>query len=234
MLIELKKSVAIQLIFLFSIAVSIVTIFSVHSYRQQQQLLAIENISGSYVNLIQSNINQALSATIPLASLIRSQQGDTTGFSQLAADMLPSYPGVTALQLAPAGVIQYVVPTAGNEELIGHNLLRSPYLNKEAFAAKNSGELTLAGPFSLARDGYGAVGRLPVYLQSPGADQHFWGFVGVSIRFPQVLETLKLSALADAGFAYQLSRIQPESGEIQIFSHSAEPVIENAIAKKYS
>ncbi len=232
MLKELKKSVAIQLIFISSIAVSIITIGYAHSYKQQQQLTAIENITGSYVNLIARNINRALSATSPLASLIRSQQGDSSGFTLLATDMLPSYPGVTSVQLAPAGVIKYVVPSAGNEELIGHNLLTSPYRNKEAFAARDSGKLTLAGPFDLAQHGYGAVGRLPVYLQGSTGDQYFWGFVAVSIRFPQVLETLNLAALAEAGFAYQLSRIQPDSGEIQVFANSAEPIIANPVAKE--
>ncbi|EPJ52150.1 MAG: PAS:GGDEF protein [Osedax symbiont Rs2] len=232
MLKELKKSLAIQLVFIFSIAVSIITIGYVHHYQQQQRLLAVEKISGSYAHLIRSRINQALSVTLPLASLIRTQQGRTAGFSQLATDLLVSYPGVTALQLAPDGIIQYVVPAAGHEDVIGHNLLSSPYLNKEAFAARNSGKLTLAGPFDLAQDGYAAIGRLPVYLHPPSGDENFWGFVTVSIRFPQVLESLKMPALSKAGFAYQLSRIQPESGEIQIFSKSAESISENVVTRE--
>ena len=114
-----------QLVLAVSIFLSFVTIYAIHSYKQQLMHSAIHSSSGSYVTRIESNINQALSATFPLATLIRIQQGDTAGFTQLATEMLPFYPSVSALQLAPDGIVQYVVPLAGNENAIGHNILAS-------------------------------------------------------------------------------------------------------------
>lgn len=229
MLKELKTSIIIQFIFAVSIALSVITIYAIHSYKHQQQRLAIQNLSSSYVNLIESNINQALSATFPLAALVQNQQVDEAGFTRFVTEMLPFYPGVAALQLAPDGIIQYIAPLAGNEKAIGHNLLTSPSRNKEAFAAWDSGKLTLAGPFHLIQGGFGAVGRLPIYLDSPSDEQYFWGFVTVLMRFPQVLEAVKLPALVEAGFAYQLSRIHPDTGKIQVLSNSPEPLLDNPV-----
>ncbi|SQD78523.1 bifunctional diguanylate cyclase/phosphodiesterase [Moritella yayanosii] len=230
MLKELKTSIIIQLIFAVSIALSVITIYAIDSDKHQQQRLAIQNLSRSYVNLIETNINQALSATFPLAALIQNQHLDEASFSRFATEMLPFYPGVAALQLAPNGIIQYIAPLAGNEKAIGHNLLTSPNRNKEAFAARDSGKLTLAGPFNLVQGGYGAVGRLPIYLDRPSGEQFFWGFVIVLMHFPQVLDAVKLPALVEAGVAYQLSRINPDTGQLQVLSNSPQPLLANPVA----
>jgi len=198
MLKELKTSITIQVIFAVSIALSVITIYAIHSYQHQQQRLAVQNLSSSYVGLIESSISQSLTATFPLAALVRHQQGDITGFTRLATEMLPDYPGVAALQLAPDGIAKHVVPLAGNESIIGHNLFANPNRNKEALAARDSGELTLAGPFNLIQGGIGAAGRLPIYVDNQKGEPYFWGFSTVLIRFPEALEAAKLPALAEA------------------------------------
>ena len=212
-----------------SIILSVVTIYAMHSYQQQQMHAAIHSSANRYVNRIESNINQALSATFPLATLIRSQQGDATGFTKLATEMLPFYPSVSALQLAPDGIVQDVVPLAGNENAIGYNILSSTDQNKEAITAIDRHKLSLAGPFDLVQGGLGAVGRLPIYLHRADGGQYFWGFVSVLMRIPQILETAKLADLAEAGFAYQLSRIHPDSGKTEIFASSVAAILANPV-----
>jgi len=83
----------------------------------------------------------------------------------LAGEMLAMYGGVSALQLAPSGVIRHIVPLVGHELALGHNLLDDPERNKEAFLALKSRTLTLAGPFELRQGGAAVVGRLQVFLQ---------------------------------------------------------------------
>ncbi|GIC75588.1 EAL domain-containing protein [Moritella sp. F3] len=220
MLKKLKTSTTIQLIFTVSIVLSAITVYSIYSYQHQKERLAIQNLSHIYVNLIESTINQALSATFPLAALVKKQPLNEEQFRQFATEMLPFYPNVTALQLAPNGIITYVAPLAGNEKALGHNLLTAPNRNKESVATKNSGKLTLAGPFDLVQGGYGAVGRLPIYLDRPNGETYFWGFATVLLRFPQVLAPVKLSALVDTGLSYELSRIHPDTGKKQALATS--------------
>jgi len=226
---EIKTSLIIQLIFAASVVLSVITVYAIHNYKHQQQRLAAQNLSDSYANLIKSNINQVLSATFPLAAFVQHQHLDEAGFAQFATEMLPFYPGIVALQLAPDGIIQYIAPLTGNEKAIGHNLLTSASRNKEAFAARDSGKLTLAGPFNLVQGKYGAVGLLPIYLDNPNGEAYFWGFATVLMHFPHVLETANLPALVEAGFAYQLSRIHPDTKKIQILSHSAEPLLDDYV-----
>ncbi len=227
----LKQSAIIQLILVASIVLSVVTIYVIDNSKYQQQRLSVQNFASSYVSSIENNVSQALSATFPLAALVRKQQGDVTGFTRLATEMLPFYAGVASLQLAPAGIIQHVVPLQGNEKAIGHNLLTTPDRNKEAFLARDSGKLTLAGPFDLIQGGLGAVGRLPIYLDNQNGGQYFWGFSSVLMRFPEVLEAAKLPTLVEAGIAYQLSRTHPDTGKIQVFSSSIEPLLSNPVLK---
>lgn len=70
------------------------------------------------------------------------------------------YPGAAA---QPDGILKYVVPLKGNEGAIGHNLLLNPERTKEAFLARDTGKLTLAGHFNLVQGGIGAAARLPIF-----------------------------------------------------------------------
>jgi diguanylate cyclase (GGDEF)-like protein/PAS domain S-box-containing protein len=187
--------------------------------REQEQRAQVADMASDHAHAIQRNIEHALSATYALAALVRQGNGDVPGFESAAQQMLPFYPGAASLQLAPGGVVQRIVPLAGNEKAIGHNLLADPARNKEAFVARDTGKLTLAGPFNLVQGGLGAVGRLPVYLGDDS--ESFWGFTTVLIRFPEVLDDVRIEQLAEQRFAYSLWRTHPDSGERQIIAASS-------------
>ena len=227
MLKELKQSTFVQFVFVISITVSLGVIYLVDQYNYQQKRSSVQKVSSSYVSQIKNSLFHAFSATYPLSALIRTQQGNVAGFTRLATEMLPNYPGAASLQLQPDGIITHVVPLEGNEGAIGHNLLTSPDRNKEAFLARDTGKLTLAGPFELIQGGVGAAARLPIYLDTPGGKK-FWGFSAVLIRFPDVLHSVELPTLVEEGIAYQLSRIHPNTGKIQIISSSEANILDNA------
>jgi len=223
----LNQSKLILVTFIVSIVISIYAFYLLDQYSYQQKHMSIQKVAGSYVSHIRNDLNQALSATYPLGALIRTQQGDVSGFTELATEMLTLYPGIASLQLHPDGILKYVVPMKGNESAIGHNLLLDPERTKEAFLAKDSNKLTLAGPFNLIQGGIGAVARLPIYLDTNKGKQ-FWGFSAALIRFPDVLNATNLPSLAELGIGYQLSRIHPDTGDIQIISTSNTSLIDDA------
>jgi diguanylate cyclase (GGDEF)-like protein/PAS domain S-box-containing protein len=177
---------------------------------------------------IQRFTDRALSATYALAALVRQGHGRIANFESTAAQMLPYYPGVAALQLAPDGIVRHIVPLSGNEKAIGHNLLLDPKRDKEALLARDTGQLTLAGPFELMQGGgLAAIGRLPVFLDDHTGRSSFWGFTTVLIRFPKALEEAKLNQLAAQGLGYELSRIHPDSGQKQVIaSSSSTPLVD--------
>lgn len=212
--------------FVITMAISLYAIYLLDQYNYQQKRITVHKIAGSYASHIRTDLNQALSAAYPIGALIRSQNGDVSGFTELATEMLSLYPAISSLQLLPDGVLKYVVPIKGNESAIGHNLLLDPERTKEALKAKKTGELTLAGPFNLIQGGVGAAARLPIYLDSKNGKQ-FWGFAVALIRIPEVLNRSGLPSLIDSGIGYQLSRTHPETDEIQVISSSNTPLVED-------
>jgi len=223
-----SSSKLIWVTFVVSMAISFYAIFLLDQYRYQQKFTSIQKVAGGYVSHFRNDLNQALSATYPLGALIRIQNGNVLGFTKLAEEMLPLYPGISALQLQPNGILKHVVPMEGNEGAIGHNLLLNPDRAKEAFLARDTGKLTLAGPFDLVQGGVGAVARLPVYLDT-NEGKEFWGFASALIRFPDILNTTNLPALFDSGIGYQLSRIHPDTGEAHIIATSNTSLIDDSV-----
>jgi hypothetical protein len=134
--------------------------------------------------------------------------------------MLPLYPGASELVLSVGGRIQNVAPLHGNEKAIGLDLLSYPGQKAEASISRDTGKLTLAGPFELVQGGLALAGRLPVFLgTAQGAS--FWGFTEVVMRLPEALAPAQLSQLVARGYNYELWRIHPETGRKQVIDASS-------------
>jgi two-component system cell cycle sensor histidine kinase/response regulator CckA len=195
-------------------------IWNSEKLRMQAERNKVVNIAGGYAQVIQQTIDRSLSSTYALAALVRKGNGSLNDFAEIAREMLPFYPGA-ALGLAPGGIVKSIIPLVGNEGAIGHDMLKDPARAKESVLAKETGKLTLAGPFELKQGGIGAVARLPVYLDNDQGQRSFWGFTTVLIRFPETLEPAGLSHLVTQGFQYELWRIHPDTGQKQVISASS-------------
>jgi diguanylate cyclase (GGDEF)-like protein/PAS domain S-box-containing protein len=179
-----------------------------------------EVIAANQGSVLQERLSHSLSATYALASVLRQGKGKIAGFDALAADMLIQYDGISSLQLARKGVISSVVPLAGNEKALGHDLLKDPRRNKQARLAISTHKLTLAGPFELLQGGVAVIGRLPVFLPDAFGAHSFWGFTTALIRIPDLLTASTLGRLRDAGYDYQLSHLDPDTGRRIVFAGS--------------
>ncbi|MDQ1259697.1 MAG: hypothetical protein QG643_1521, partial [Pseudomonadota bacterium] len=201
----------------FGCGLLLVTTWLRYSAQQEEarsRALAAD-LAADHAQSLQRGMERALSATYAIAALVRQGQGFVNDFEGVATQMLPFYPGIAALGLSPGGVICCVVPRAGNEKSIGFNQLEDIAQNKEARRARDTGKLTLAGPLQLAQGGLGVVGRLPIFLSTGQDAQVFWGFSYVTLRFPQALESARLEMLRERGYAYELWRNNPDTGERQ-------------------
>ncbi|MDW7645994.1 MAG: EAL domain-containing protein [Desulfuromonadales bacterium] len=216
-----RPLVAAAIVFLLVTLLAAMLVWRLDHLRLQKDRTRVASLTGDYANALQRNIERALSATYALAAMVRQGNGHFPNFDEIALQMLPLYPGADSLQLAPGGVTRQIVPLAGNEKGIGRNLLTDPLRNKEALLARESGKLTLAGPFDLIQGGTGVVGRFPVFLDNEAGHKFFWGFTSIVLRFPDILDTAGLPRLTDQGFAYELWRVHPDSGERQIITASA-------------
>jgi len=214
--------------FLLSAAVAAAVIVGIEQQRVQFAHVAAANLAGNYAHTLQQTIERSISSTYALAALVRQGNGTIPEFELIASQLLPYYAGTT-LQLAPGGVVRKIVPLTGNEGAIGHDLLADPRRNKEALLAIQSGEITLAGPFTLKQGGIGAVARLPVYLVGKGGRKVFWGFVNAMFRFPDILKPARLDRLRSDGYAYELWRRSPDTGNKLIIAASSGGAPENPV-----
>lgn len=208
-------------VFCIALVASAALIWRMEQQRLQVARSGVSSLAGSHAHALQISIERALSAAYSLAALVRQGNGTVTDFNSTATRMLPFYPGASALELAPGGVISAAVPLAENQKAIGFDLLKDPVQKKEALMARDTGKLTLAGPLNLYQGGFGAVGRLPVFLEDRKGESYFWGFTIVVLRFPEALAPARLTQLLAQGYHYELWRLHPETGRRQVIAASS-------------
>lgn len=91
--------------------------------------------------------------------------------------------------------------------------------------------MTLAGPFELIQGGVAVIGRNPVFLTDPATERkYFWGFASALIFLDDLLAVTDLDDLAEKGYAYELSRIHPDSQQEEVFARSEKTVQAHTIA----
>ena len=220
-----RPLIAAFVVFLLAAVASASLIWRLEQDELQEQRARAASLVSDHAHALQRGIERALSAAYALEALLRQGNGTISNFDAVALQMLPLYPGISSVSLAPAGIIRRVVPLAGNEKAVGLDLLRNLATRNEASIARDTGNLTLAGPFNLANGKLAAIGRLPIYLDDAKGNRSFWGFINVEIGFPEALEVASLPELAEQGYGYELWRIRPDTGQKLIIAASSSAVL---------
>jgi len=169
------------------------------------------DIASAAAFALEQQLTGSLAAPHALAAVVR-HDGDPHDFDRIASDLLPLYPGIDSLQLAPGGVLRRIHPLAGNEAALGLDLARDPLHAPAVAAARATRRLVLSGPFPLKQGGVGLAGRVAVYVRGP-AGEAYWGLAAAVIRLPRLLETARLRSLVDQGYDYRLLRRDASGAE---------------------
>ena len=201
------------IVFMLGVAFSALLVWQVERQRVAAERVVLLSLATDQAKAIESRIDRLLSSTYLVAAALRKDKGAIIDFESIGLEILPFYPGITSLSLSPDGVITHAVPLEPNRGSIGFNQLQDPQQSPEAFLARDTGQLTLAGPLNLVQGGLGVVGRLPVYLNDELSVRRFWGFVNVAIRFPEALNATGLASLRELGYHHELWRTHPKTGE---------------------
>jgi|GEM_PF-2321740 len=201
------------LLILFSVIISFAVTNRVNVEKLQMERLILERS-----HRINDVVTRHLYQTFVLSAVIALGNGDIDYIETVAASIIDD-PGILNVLVAPGGVVSHVFSHDGGEaRVIGLDYFTDELGNLEALLAVESGELVMAGPF-MGRQGHMILaGRLPVYLDAPEGGQEFWGIVSVTLRFPQALDNVGLDIFGSHGYAYELWRLDPETGEKQIIA----------------
>jgi len=191
--------------------ISVVIINKAHIKKLQIEQLILEK--SIQINEV---ISKLLYKTQALAAVVVQGNGDVKNFDEIAAVIAAKDPVILNVLLAPDGIVSKAYPLYGNEAVIGMNFFSEGEGNIQAMAARDSGGLIMGGPFSVVQGGQALVGGLPVYIDTPDEARKFWGLVSVTLKFPQVLENMRLETLKTNGFAYELWRIDPDTNDKQV------------------
>lgn len=211
--------------FVVTLLVAAGLIWRQEDYRQREVRNLADNLATEYAYTLQNTLERQLASTYALAALLHNNKGVISDFADTATILLRYYPGVIALQLAPAGIITQVAPMRGNEGAIGYDLLRDTVRNRDAFLARKTRQLIVSGPINLAQGGSVIVGKLPVFLDEGLGTNTFWGFVVVLIAFPKTLGPTQLAELRERGYDYELSRRDISAAEqVVIAASSPQPL----------
>ncbi len=187
----------------------------------------IYELAVSQAYFIQHQLSQSLSATYSLAILIQ-MYGQVPNFDAIAEHIINTYGGISCIQLAPHAVVSQIYPLQGNEKAIGHDLLKDPARRTEALKTIQQRALTLAGPMTLIQGGVAVIGRLPVFIKKEGKDT-FWGFTIALIRLDKLLDKTQINMLKGEGYAYELSRVDPDTGQSVIFLRSGSKPLKSPV-----
>ena len=182
--------------------------------RQEAQTLLVR-----YVSTLERQISRALTVAESMESLIRHHDGRIEDFESHSADLLRSVGAVSAIELAPDGIITHVHPPASYQFLLGQRVVESRYGVAAAHQAMLQKRLVVSPPLTLDNGEMAVIGRKPIYLVDEDGDDLFWGFASVLIELRQLVRESGLDRLREGGYRYQLSidGARPSAGDPQSF-----------------
>lgn len=160
-------------------------------------------VASAFAQRLGERFHQTIAPVYMLTNRVDPKSGAVLHFEEGAVDLSRGFPLIRALELAPGGIVTYVHPLAGNEQIIGHDLLKDRERNKEAWVAVSRREMAVAGPFELKQGGVGAIARYPLYRAAADGRQSFWGFSIVVVDFPALMRVAGSAELERAGYLFQ-------------------------------
>jgi len=209
------------------VVLTIVTqLLTYHRYlHNRDQVLQKVNQEADFVrDKLKGALSFSLSATKTLAFLVE-EYGVPQDFNGIAREILEANEYVDALELTSEGVITHVYPLEGNESVIGYNILNDSSTRKEALRALEKKHLYFAGPLTLRQGGQAVIGRLPIFK-----DDKFLGFSVVLVKLSTLLKASGIDSLQNRSFLYQLSKVNPSTGEEQFFLPASIPHEKSSVA----
>jgi signal transduction histidine kinase/DNA-binding response OmpR family regulator len=194
--------------------------------RLEQEQHVARAIAQELGTSIRIRLDQALSTTYVLAALVREGNGRVDHLASLGAGLLPMYRGITALELAPAGVVRQVYSLHNSRGSAGQNLFRDPATRQAARRARDTGLLSLSIPTRMEGGGTGVVSCLAVSLPDRRGRPRFWGLAVVTVRLEDLVQETAVNRLGE--YRYSLSHIRA-GGLQRVFFRSSGAGLESPV-----
>ena len=101
-------------------------------------------------------------------------------FAALASNLFAEQSQLRSLAGAPDLVVSLIYPMEGNAAALGLDYRTNAAQRNDAFRARDTGKLVLAGPVDLVQGGRAFIGRFPVFIEGVHG-KRFWGVVSAVV-----------------------------------------------------
>jgi PAS domain S-box-containing protein len=190
-----------------------------------QRLLDQERADAALETSLRGNalsfvINRRLARLQGLYAFVQvelSEEDFAVQFERYAAGLYAGTRGIRNLTVAPASVVRYVYPLAGNESVVGYDPANDPRteVRFDVQRAIESREVALTSPLELVQGGQGLIARQAVYQGDA-----YWGLVSMVLDMSTMLGEAGLAEQPD-GLDFALrDDLQVFYGSAQIFDSS--------------
>lgn len=193
---------------LLVMAVTLLITQQQHQINSSQQERMVHDKGASAFDQLQAVINTAENVSRTLAFIV-TNYGVPSDFDAVARNLIEGIPYFSGIQLLDSGTITHVYPLAGNENVIGYNVLADTSRNQELLLAITEKRFHFAGPFNLRQGGKGLVGRYPIFKE-----ERFVGMAAVIIRWEDFTNYLRFDEADEATFSIQLFKVDTQNGQL--------------------
>lgn len=135
-------------------------------------------------------------------------------FDIFARELTHGIDGIRNLNIAPAGIVRFVYPRAGNEAVLGRDLVNDPReaVRNDVARAIKSRDVVISGLHQLLVGGSGATARL-AFDRGDG----FWGLVNLNLDVSPILAEAGIAAQKNLQLALRDGRGRVFFGEPAVF-----------------
>ncbi len=189
-------------------------------YSQEARRSLLRDAAVRVRDKLTATLDHSDNATRTLGFII-SRYGGKAVFDTVARKLLESNQFIDALELVEGGTITAVYPYDENSAAIGYDILADSLVSREAERAIDTKTLFYAGPLLLKQGYVGVVGRLPLFSEGK-----FWGFSASIVKLSTLLHATGLDSSGNTIYAFQLSKIDPNTGKEQFFLPQKEELLQ--------
>lgn len=162
---SLGRKIRIFLFVVLSLLLQYIVLMSVLSSKRNEKILETE----VYARNIISNLTYSVQQTITSSQILKNMylvdnQYVINNFESICERFIEDDITIGSMYIAPEGIIQCCYPKKLYKSTVGFNMMEDPVQGDKARFTRDSGKITICGPYNLIEGGLGLITRNPIYV----------------------------------------------------------------------
>lgn len=192
--------------------------------RSQQRALTLTTVRAA--TDLQTHIRAAAASLLTAVTWVLEAGGPPPAFKEYTQVLLPAYPGLLGLQLAPETVVREVAPVSAVPKLgwaLGRNALHDPLLRPAVSGAIEHESLWFGPPARLDQGTVLLPASVPIRLPDQSGQPAFWGVVNGLFDLEKLVAMARIDQLPAGGWAYTLRAQEANGAPLGVIKQTGQP-----------